>query len=49
MKVWIVLVYWDYEGSYVKGVFSTEEKADAFACILAGRKSYTVVEEWEIK
>lgn len=51
MKIYIVFKDVEWEGSEVKGVFSTREKAEAFAPtveLLCADMS-TVIEEWEVQ
>jgi len=49
MKVYVVQMDYDYEGSELRGVFSTEEKAMAFLETLGSGVCYGPdVEEWEV-
>ena len=48
MMVWLVGGSWDYEGMYDESVrvFSSRERADAYAEALRGEGSYDEVEVW---
>jgi len=52
MKIWVVLTGWYYEGSEIKGIFSTEEKAkdkQTYLQQITYRYDFVDIEEWEVE
>jgi len=52
MKIWVVLTGWYYEGSDIKGIFTTEEKAkdkQAYLQQSTSRYDFVGIEEWDVE
>jgi hypothetical protein len=52
MTIWIVSGGWDYEGSTLRGVFNSQEKALEYKIVLEQAQfkyDFVDIEEWDVE